>query len=171
MGRVWAARQVPLVALAISLCGCGFHPVYAPSGATNADLGNVFVDVIPNRSGQLLRQSLQERLDGTGGGTKTYELSVSYVERYEGIGVLADNVGTRTRISSTATWVLRKPGAFGDKVTSGSARALDGSNNISGQFFYGDLSSESIEKRMGDTLADQIVQELAAYFRTHEKPS
>jgi LPS-assembly lipoprotein len=171
MARTWAAWPISCLAMAMALSGCGFHPLYAPSGTTNADLGNVFVDVIPNRSGQLLRQALQERLDGTGGGTKTYELNVVYIEHYEGIGILANNVGTRARISSTATWVLRKPGVFGDKVTSGSARSLDGTNAIAGQFFYGDLSSESIEKRMGDTIADQIVQELAAYFRTHEKPS
>jgi hypothetical protein len=38
---------------------------------------------------------------------------------------------------------------------------------IDEQFFYSDLSSEAIQRRMGDALADQIVQALAIYFRAH----
>jgi LPS-assembly lipoprotein len=153
----------------LSLSACGFHPLYAPSGATNEQIGHVFVDVIPNRNGQLLRQALQERLDGPGEEEKQYILSVSYNEHYEGISIQSDNVSTRARISGSADWVLRKPGLLGEKVASGTARALDGTNSIAGQFFYGDLQGEAIDRRMGDTMADQIVQQIAAYFRTHPK--
>ena len=162
-------RFKAMVFCALALAGCGFHPLYAPAGETNAQLSHVFVDVIPNRNGQLLRQALQERLDGPEAGDKSYELTVSYIERTEAIGIQSDNVSTRTRISSEANWVLKKPGLFGAKVTSGTTRALDGTNSISGQFFYSDLSSEAIDKRMGDTLAEQIVEQLAAYFRAHPK--
>jgi LPS-assembly lipoprotein len=78
-------------------------------------------------------------------------------------------VSTRTRIIAQADWVLKKPGLVGERVTSGSARGLDGTNSIAGQFFYSDLQGEAIDKRMGETIAEQIVQELAAYFRTHGK--
>jgi hypothetical protein len=63
--------------------------------------------------------------------------------------------------------VLKKAGFLGATVASGSARALDGANDINSQFFYLDLSTEAINRRMGDALADQIVQQIAAYFRTH----
>ena len=163
------ARAAALAGL-VTAAGCGFRPLYAPSGATNADIGRVFVDVIPNRNGQLLRQALQERLEGPGDGdSKAYELTVSYIEHYEGIAIESDNVSTRTRITSEANWVLKKPGLLGERVASGSARGLDGTNSIAGQFFYSDLQTEAIDKRMGDTIADQIVQQLAAYFRTHGK--
>ncbi len=38
---------------------------------------------------------------------------------------------------------------------------------IDAQFFYSDLASGAIDARMGQALADQIVQALAMYFRTH----
>jgi LPS-assembly lipoprotein len=160
--RILAPRALAIVAT-LCLMGCGFHPLYAPGGATNDRIGHVFVDVIPNRNGQLLRQALQERLDGPGEEEKHYVLSVSY------IGIQSDNVSTRTRISGSADWVLRKPGLFGEKVASGTARSLDGTNSIAGQFFYGDLQGEAIDRRIGDSVAEQIVQQIAAYFRTHPK--
>jgi LPS-assembly lipoprotein len=168
--RRWALG-VGMAALVGAIAGCGFHPLYAPGGATNAALGHVFVDVIPNRNGQLLRQALQLRLDGGDSEEKQLVLSVSYVEHYEGIGIESDNVSTRTRISATATWALKKPGLFGATVASGSARALDGANTIAGQFFYSDLSTEAIDRRMGQTIAEQIVQGIATYFETHAKPA
>jgi LPS-assembly lipoprotein len=161
----WIAR-LGMVAL-LAFGGCGFHPLYAPSGATNVALGTVYVDVIANRNGQLLRQALQERLDGAGDGTKKYQLSVLYAVHTEGLGIQADNSSNRTRIIGTAPWTLKQPGLVGAKVTSGTASSVDGNNVIDAQFFYSDLASQAIDQRMGQALADQIVQALAAYFRTH----
>ncbi|MEJ0049391.1 MAG: hypothetical protein WDN04_27270 [Rhodospirillales bacterium] len=95
----------------LALGSCGFHPLYAPSGTTNAALSGVYVDVIGNRNGQLLRQALQERLDGTGDGTKKYQLSVTYTVHTEGLGIQSDNSSNRTRIIGSAAWTLRQPGA------------------------------------------------------------
>jgi LPS-assembly lipoprotein len=148
--------------------GCGFHPLYAPGGSAPTGLRDIFVDVIPNRNGQLLRQALQQRLEGTGTeGSKQYELSVALSFPGTPIGVQADNSSSRTRYLGTANWILRKAGPSGDKIVSGSVRSLDGANVIDEQFLYSDLSSDAIQRRMGDALADQIVQALAIYFREH----
>jgi LPS-assembly lipoprotein len=147
--------------------GCGFHPLYAPSGATNAALSGVYVDVILNRNGQLLRQALQERLDGPDGGTKKYELAVTYAVSDEAIGIQSDNSSNRTRVIGSAHWTLKQPGLFGAKVTSGTARTVDGADVLDAQFFYAALAGQAIDRRMGDALADQIVQSLASYFRNH----
>jgi LPS-assembly lipoprotein len=156
------------VGLALACAGCGFHPLYAPGGNTQAGLREVFVDAIPNRNGQLLRQALQQRLEGSeGGGNEHFELSVSLALASDSIGIQSDNSSTRTRFLGTAHWTLHKPGAFGGKMASGTVRSLDGANVIDEQFFYSDLSTEAIQRRMGESLADQIVEALAAYFRAH----
>jgi LPS-assembly lipoprotein len=160
-----------LIGLALSISACGFKPLYAPSGATNAELSQVFVAVIPNRDGQLLRQALQEHLDGNGLSDKTYILQVQYSLQYSSEGIQQDTSISRNRYIGTAHWVLRKPGPLGEKVASGSERNLDGSNAINSQFFYGDLSGEAINRRMADALASQITEKLAAYFRANAAPA
>ena len=48
------------------LSGCGFQPVYMPTasgkaGVAQRELASVYVGIIPERPGQVLRQALQER--------------------------------------------------------------------------------------------------------------
>jgi LPS-assembly lipoprotein len=156
------------ILLALAAGGCGFRPLYAPGGATNAALKDVYVDVIANRNGQLLRQALQQRMEGEGSeGSKHYELSVALSFTGEAVGIQGDTSSDRTRYIGTARWTLKQPGDLGTKIVSGSVRSVDGANVIDEQFFYSDLSSEAIQRRMGDNLADQIVERLAEYFRAH----
>ena len=59
-------------ALAAGLSGCGFQPVYMPTasgkpGVAQRDLSTVYVEIIPERPGQLLRQALQERFNDDSG--------------------------------------------------------------------------------------------------------
>jgi LPS-assembly lipoprotein len=115
----------------------------------------------------LLRKALQERLDDPAGGAKKYELSVVYAVSDEAIGIQADNSSNRTRVIGSAHWTLKQPGLLGTKVTSGTARSVDGADVLDAQFFYASLAGQAIDRRMGDALADQIVQSLAAYFRAH----
>lgn len=161
-------RGLPAIAVCATLAGCGFHPLYLPSSNTQAGLSEIYVDIIPNRNGQLLRQSLQEKLQGTNSDpAQHYVLHVNYTVHQEGIGIEADNNSTRNRFIGTAKWSLVKPGLMGQRITSGLEQANDGNDVIVSQFFYSDLNSETVNKRIGDALADKIVQALAVYFRSH----
>lgn len=161
-------NRVFVGALLLGLTGCGFHPLYAPSGQTQVGLSEIFVDVIPNRTGQLLRQALQERFDGANDApARRYVLDVQYVENVESIGIQADSSSSRNRYIGTVHWTLKKPGFLGQKITSGIARALDGNDVIVAQFFYSDLNGEAINRRMSEALADQVAESLASYFRAH----
>ena len=156
------------VLIALSLGGCGFHPLYAPSGHIQAGLAQIYVDVIPGRNGQLFRQSLQEKLEGaTENPQQHYVLDVSYFLSEQAIGIEENNESTRNRFIGTANWTLRKPGALGQKITSGLARTTDGNDVIVAQFFYSDLNAETVNRRIGDALADKITQSLAIYFKAH----
>jgi len=161
--------RVTLMGAALAtLSGCGFHPLYAPAAHIPTGLAEIYVDVVPNRNGQLFRQALQERLQGTEGNPQLhYELSVAYSVSTEGIGIEQDNASTRNRFIGTARWTLHKPGFSGEKIASGIARTVDGNDVIVAQFFYSDLNSEAVNRRIGEALADQVVQALAIYFRAH----
>jgi LPS-assembly lipoprotein len=152
----------------MAVAGCGFHPLYAPGGPALGGLRDVYVDVIANRNGQLLRQALQARLEGSvADGPKQYELSVAYGYTGASVGIQSDNSSDRTRFVGTAAWTLRRAGAVGTKIISGTVQSVDGTNVIDEQFFYSDLANDAVQRRMGENLADQIVQALAVYFRTH----
>lgn len=154
------------------LTGCGFHPLYAPGGEQDADMSAIFVDVIPDRQGQLLRQSLQEHLEGTDDAVaKRFILSIAYAEHVEGIGIQSDNSSTRTRVTGDVTWSLKPIGIHSSQITGGKVRALDGYDISNEQFFYSDLSLEALNRRMANALADQITQAIAVYFRKHPSPA
>ena len=163
----WFGRATAVALMSI-LMGCGFHPLYAPSGHVQAGLAQIFVDVIPGRNGQLFRQSLQERFQGTSESPEHhYVLNVYYSLSQEAIGIEANNASTRNRFVGVANWTLHKPGLFGQQITSGLARTVDGNDVIVAQFFYNDLNAETVNRRIGEALADQITQSLAVYFKAH----
>lgn len=161
-------RRSLVLLMAAAMAGCGFRPVYGVGQPGRAALAAVYVDIIPNRSGQLLRQALQARLEGDNGDVaKRYTLGVSYGESIQGLGVQADNSTTRNRDVGTATWTLRKVDSPLVALASGTVRSLDGYNVIDEQFFYQDLSEDVAQHRLAQALADQIVLGMGLYFDKH----
>ena len=165
-GRRWLlARGLALLPLA----GCGFHAVYGQGGGTagaSAALAAIHVGLLPDRSGQLLREALQERLERGGVGIAyRYELQVAFALADQGIAIQRDNSITRERLIGSADFTLvdmdpARPTLFG-----GSARKVDGFDVINQEFFNADLQRESVTRRITEGLADQISLQLAAYFR------
>ena len=163
------SRRLAL-ALAVWLPGCGFRPVYGSGGRVGGsigrDLSSIDVALIPNRSGQLLRQALQQQLYGAGDDApaKQYELTVSFGVTGEAIGEQADSSVTRLRQFGSANWTLKMLDPTRTLLTSGLARSLDGVNIIDEQYFAADVEGEAAAARMADTLASEITVQLAAYF-------
>src|SRR5579862_3106634 len=86
-------RRFALLAL-LALSGCGFTPLYGgdAGGDASAQLGEVAVNNIPERPGQMLRISLETKLHVNGAPvTELYALSVSYGIVTSDIGVLQDS--------------------------------------------------------------------------------
>jgi LPS-assembly lipoprotein len=154
-----------------ALAGCGFQPVYMPtasgqSGPAQRELAAINVNLMPDRPSMLLRQALQDRFEGAGGGTaRRYDLSVSYWISGDALGMQHDNTITRVRLIGRANWTLTAEDLAHTKITSGSARAADALNNLDTQIFASDLEVEAIQKRLAEALADQITLQLAAFFR------
>lgn len=165
-------RRFWLAALLLFLAGCGFSPVYAPRAGRvpQAELAKVFVAVIPNRSGQLLRQALQVRLEGSSASSaKLYTLAVNYGISSEGIGINPDSSTSFVRFNAKANWSLLNPVPGTPPLVTGVALAQDSYSVIVNQYFYSDLSTTAVDRRFADAIANQIVLRLAAYFHDHAK--
>jgi LPS-assembly lipoprotein len=153
------------------LAGCGFQPVYMSTasgraGPAERELSAISVALIPDRPGQLLRQNLQERLASDSAGTAhRYDLAVTFAISGEGIGVLQDSSATRIRLIGTAAWTLTAQDPVRTRITSGSARAMDGFNVLDQQLFAADIDNEQVQRRLASEIADQIAIQLAIFFR------
>jgi LPS-assembly lipoprotein len=156
--------------LATPLGGCGFQPVYMPTasgkaGVAQRELASVFVRIIPDRPGQVLRQALQERFGDDSGTAAQYDLQVDFRISGEGIAITANDIATRIRMTGNANYVLHAHDMAQTVLTSGSARALDGINVFDEQYFAADLETEAVQRRLAETLAQQITTQLAIWFR------
>ena len=152
------------------LTACGWRPVYLPE-SRNASLANtesqaVFVPVIPDRTGQIFRQFLQQRLEGEGSDTpKRYELLASLGIGGEGIAILRDSSITRVRYNGTATWTLRRLDPARTVLTTGTARITDGVNINNQQYVASDLEGDAATRRIAETLADRVALDVAIFLR------
>lgn len=156
------------------LGGCGFRPLYMPqSGAkagVSAELAAVYVTLQPERTGQLMRQALQQRLEGASSGVaKKYELTAGFSLSSEGIGIQRDSSTTFIRVNGSANWALRGLGLDKTVLASGNARITDGMNILNQQYFALDLESNAVYRRMAEALADQVVTQVAVYLRRREQ--
>lgn len=158
------------------LGGCGFRPLYAPDGtrtpggdaspAIAAELAAVRVAQIGERAGQVLRRTLQRRLEGSRAGTASrYELQASLVYNVELLGYRQDGLITRIRYLATGTWVLTTDAVQPVEVGRGTVRTLDAINIPDLQFFAADASREALERRMVDEVTDRIVLGVATALR------
>jgi LPS-assembly lipoprotein len=166
------ALPVRLLPLGLLLSGCGFHPLYAArgdeEGPAEAGLAAINIALIPERSGQILRLALQQRLQQGGGpAAPRYDLAVSLAMSSSAIAIQANSTPSRVRLIGTANWTLRAEDTAQSTMTSGTARVVDGFDEIDSQAFAADLESEAVQKRIFTAIADKIALQLAEYFDRH----
>ncbi len=159
--------------IATPLAGCGWHALYAPNadgtpGPAQAHLAEIFVPVIPERSGQLLRQALQQRFEGADSGIpKRYNLAVAFGLAADALGIQPDSTASRIRIIGNARWTLASVATPPAILTTGATQIVDGYNILDQQYFAADIENSTVVRRIADTLADQITLQLGGYFLAH----
>lgn len=169
-GRAALSRRGLFAVLTGGLAGCGFRPLYAPGpggtmGAAQAELATVHVALLPDRFGQVIRQALQTRLQGSSTASlRRFELIVAPRLSEEGIAIQPDSSVTRIRVIGDASFLLRRISPPGPVLTSGTSRAVDGINLIGSQYFATDLDNEAVQRRVAEALAEQITTQLAIWF-------
>jgi LPS-assembly lipoprotein len=163
-------RRLFGVGTLLTLAGCGFQPVYMPTasgrpGPAQRELAAVYVNIIPDRPGQLLRQALQERFADDSGTPAAYDLAVDFIIVGEGIAIETDNIATRIRMTGNASYRLVDRSQKPVTLTTGRARAIDGINILDSQYFAADLETETKQRAIAESCADQITMQLATWFR------
>ena len=169
-------RRWVVAGAAALLAGCGFRPLYAPGGdapsVAQAELAAIYVSLLPDRSGQLMRQALQQRFEGAGTGiAKRYECDVLLVLLPEATSIQRDNSTTRLRLIGTASWTLRDLSIERTVVANGTARSVDGYNVLNQQFFALEVENDAATRRITSALADQMTLQLSSFFASRAAAS
>jgi LPS-assembly lipoprotein len=91
------------------LSGCGFQPMYGmqQDGSTVSKLKNVKVDVIADRSGQILRNYLLDMMTADSSASNKYLLKVALVETSPQSAFRRDNTARHVEIVINATIYLQ----------------------------------------------------------------
>lgn len=166
-----------LVLASAALAACGFTPVYGThAGGGNAPvaaaLDSVYIDTIPERSGQKLRNLLIDRMvaDGRMGGTDSaYRLTVGGIgESIYGIGIAKDATATRSQIKLTTSLVLRDArDPAGPAILTRPISAVASFNQLSSQYTTLVTEDDARDQAIRQ-LADQVVTQLELYFSNPE---
>jgi len=140
----------------------------------STELASVRVGGIYERLGQLLRRSLQRRLEGSVPGTPArYMLQVTVTGVPEILGYRRDGAITRVRYVVSANWALATLSVPPQPVASSAIpyRTLDSFNIPDLQFFAADSARDSMEARVAEELADEIVRHVAMELRRRKEAS
>lgn len=152
-----AAPVVAMLALG-ALAGCGFQPIHAQrSQASPAALAQIEIELIENRTGQILRNELLQRFHprGSGRGTR-FSLQTRLTESLQDLGIRKNTVATRANLTLEATFSI-SPLSGGDPLFKGTASSIISYNILTSDFAT--LSARADARRRGAReIADQITQ-------------
>ena len=150
-------RHSLLVAVSLSLAGCGLSPVYS-GGSTSAPaalMTQVEIPPIPDRSGFLVRQALIDRF-GTTVADPRYRLEVELDDQIVAFGVRGDNSAARERRTLRARYRLVEISTNAVLVDA-TAASDAGIDRVSSNYAVVAAETTALER-----LAVEIAQQIAA---------
>lgn len=162
-------RPLAILAAAAALAAvaaCGYRPLYAerPAGEVTAETSQVKINLIENRSGQVLHNLLRDRLNPSGQpAAPEYELSVRLREELQELGIRKDETATRVNFRANATFQLYRLGDLKEVAHVGDAAAVTSYNIVESD--YATLSArDDARDRALALIADRIALEVGVYF-------
>lgn len=162
LGRFWF---LPVSAAMLLMAGCGFQPLYATGGVSDVsdELSQVEVGVIPNRSGQVLRNYLIQGLNSGGRpDAPVYRLNIDLRERQVDLGIDKTDTAQRANLVLTARFVLRTA-ADDQEVLNRRVGIITSYNIVLDE--YATLSAQNAARdRALRQLGSDIRTQLALYF-------
>lgn len=155
-----------LVLLGPALAGCGFRPVYGNYSAvamSGADLGQVAIEPIGDRNGQVLRNLLIDRFYADGRpADPSHRLQIRLAATTEDLGIRRDATATRARLRLVADYELLDT-STGQTAYRSFSRAVVSYNLLEAQ--YATLVAEQDAYERGLTeLAEDIRTRIALFF-------
>ncbi len=149
------------------LAACGFSPIYGHRGAENgkpvaAALGNVFIENIPDETGQKLRNKLMDRLYFHGRpAAPEARLSVSLTATEAAMGIQKDATASLSELTLSASYRLN--GKNGQKLLTGAAQSAVIYSKLDAQ--YGTLAAQrNAYDRAINEVCEQIVARLSLFY-------
>lgn len=150
--------------LAAALAGCGFEPLHRTTARGSAvdSLAAIRVEPISDRSGQVLRNYLLDRLSPRGVPARhAYALRVRLQEPRQTLALRRDDVISRVGYSANASFELID--AAGRRLLTGvSTHTTD--YEVTNSEFATLISSQNARDRVLEMVGDDIRNQLAAYF-------
>jgi LPS-assembly lipoprotein len=155
-----------LVAAALALAGCGFTPLYGTPGVT-AQLASVQVTTPPGRTGQLIREHLDDAMARDKRAAPQYRMDLALSETRYPRGVRVDNVATRYEYVLTANYTLVSS-STGAPVKRGIARAQV-TYDSADQPYASITAQQDAQDRAAAECARKIQVEVAAWMAVQAK--
>jgi len=162
-------RRACLLALLLALAGCGFEPLYGSRGpggeAVRDDLAAVKIDLIANRSGQILRNYLLGMMTPRGEPPRPgYRLQIVLQEpRPQDLGIASDDSVVRYNFGIRARYRLYD--------AAGRQMLVEGLSDSSSSYTvtnseYGTVAArDNARDRVLEEIAGDIRIQLGTYFR------
>jgi LPS-assembly lipoprotein len=151
----------------IILTSCGFKPLYGPSlnsPSIQHKFDNIYIDNIPDKDGQYLRNALIDRLYKSGRPADAqYVLSVRNLkERIKDLDITKNSDATRAQLRLVADVSLKEK-ENGTTLLKRKLTSVTSYNILQSQFTTR-VSEEYTRQNALDDIAGQIERELALFF-------
>lgn len=156
---------------AFALSACGLSPVYgkysdsAKGSAVSNELSSVYIDNIPDRTGQRIKNILMDSMykQGRPGAGAKYRLQVSSVsENIYGLGIAKDATATRSQILLSTTMSLYNAGT-GERLMQRNLKAVSSFNTLASQYTTL-VTEEDARTQAIEEIARRIETQLELYF-------
>ena len=171
----WSKRIAALLLVAAaagSLGGCGFSPVYGHGGDSrmSAQLGQIEIEPIADRVGQILRNQLLDDVTPRGQPSNPhYQLEVRLRESIHVLSIQKTEIATRANLILSATFMLidlhKNKALFSNSV-----QAISSYNIVTAD--YANVAAENNARtKAARTLSGDIKNRLISYFLRAGQPA
>lgn len=155
-----------LLGVLVLVSACGFRPLYGeqPAGEVSADLSQVEIALISDRSGQILHNFLRDRINPRGRPVEpTHRLSVNLTESFQELGIRKDETATRVNFRAEARYSLVELDEVTEPVVADRLRSITSYNIVESEFATISARDDARERALR-LLADKIATQVAVYF-------
>ena len=164
--RALTRRALGFVALALALTGCGFHPLYAPSGPHDwdPDLAAIEVRPISDRSGQILELALRENLNPGGISVQPrWHLETTLSVARSDLGIQRNATATTSEVTVTARFQVFDARTNASVYTSSSSAV--GDFDLVDDAYATQVAADAARDRAIDDVAQEMALRLGIFVR------
>ncbi len=160
------ARRCLLVALAMSLAGCGFRPLYVPRAPQDWDpeLAAISVSPIRDRSGQILELALRENLNPGGASVPArWRLDTGVTVSRADLGLQRNATATSSEVTVNANFTMTDL-STGKVVYASGSRAIGDFDRLNDAYAT-QVAADDAQERALREVADEMALRIALFVR------